>query len=137
MTMDLDQTVEQYHAALRDFVGGSHQPLWAMYSRWEDAFLCNPFVAFARGPQQVEEAMAVAASHWGGGEVDFENMVKFETTDLAYIIEQERFRATLDGTDRSGNLRVTTILRREDGGWKVVHRHADPVPTSRSGSLQK
>jgi ketosteroid isomerase-like protein len=137
MTMDLDQTVEQYHAALRGFVEGSHQPLWEMYSRWGDAFLCNPFVAFARGPQQVEEAMKVAASHWGGGEIDFENKVKYETAELAYIIEEERFRATLDGTKRSGALRVTSILRREDGEWKVVHRHADPVPTGESGSLQK
>jgi ketosteroid isomerase-like protein len=135
--MDLDQTVEQYHVALRGFVKGSHEPLWAMYSRWGDAFLCNPYVAFARGPQQVEEAMKVAASHWEGGDIDFENMVKYETAELAYIIEQERFRATLDGTERSGALRVTSILRREDGEWKVVHRHADPVPTRQPTILQK
>jgi ketosteroid isomerase-like protein len=129
--MDLDETVEQYHAALREFVKGTHEPLWAMYSRGEDAFVCNPFVPFARGPQQVEEAMAVAASHWGGGELDFENMVKYEAADLAYLIEQERFRGMLDGTERSGTLRVTSILRPEDGLWRVVHRHADPIPTGR------
>ena len=134
--MDLDQAIDQYHVALGNFVEGSHEPLWAMYSRREDAFLCNPFVPFARGPKQVEEALKVAASHWAGGEADFESMVKYETAELAYLIEQERFRATLDGTERSGALRVTSIFRREDGAWKVVHRHADPIPTGRPTILQ-
>jgi len=28
-------------------------------------------------------------------------------------------------------LRVTTIIRREETGWRVVHRHADPLTTPR------
>jgi ketosteroid isomerase-like protein len=28
-------------------------------------------------------------------------------------------------------LRTTSILRPEDGDWRVVHRHADPITTAR------
>jgi ketosteroid isomerase-like protein len=137
MAMDLDQTVKQYHVALQDFVKGSYEPLWEVYSRREDAFLCNPFVPFARGSQEIEEAMKVAASHWRGGEAEFENKVRYENADLGYIIELERFRATLDGAERSGALRVTSIFRREEGAWKVVHRHADPIPSGQPKILQQ
>ena len=30
-------------------------------------------------------------------------------------------------------LRVTTVFRRENGSWKVVHRHADPYDASAAG----
>jgi hypothetical protein len=27
---------------------------------------------------------------------------------------------------------VTTIFRREDGAWRIVHRHADPITSPRT-----
>jgi ketosteroid isomerase-like protein len=56
-------------------------------------------------------------------------VVKYATADLGYIVEIERFRAKLGSSEEAGDveLRTTSILRREDGDWKVVHRHADPI----------
>jgi ketosteroid isomerase-like protein len=30
------------------------------------------------------------------------------------------------------SLRVTSVFRNEDGAWRLVHRHADPITTERS-----
>ena len=56
-------------------------------------------------------------------------MAAFTTAELGYIIQIERFRATVDGKEGSGGLRVTMIFCLEDDGWRVAHRHADPITT--------
>ena len=53
--------------------------------------------------------------------------------DLAYIVGVEHTTASVRGAPAVPySLRVTTILRREGGEWKVVHRHADGLPDNDS-----
>jgi ketosteroid isomerase-like protein len=124
-----DRAVEQYHTALGEFVKGRYEPVLQVYSQREDMVLCNPFRPFARGPREVAETSEQAASHFADGEIAFERVSTFATPELAYILELEKFSATLDGSEGSGSLRVTTIFRPEENGWKIVHRHADPITT--------
>jgi len=51
--------------------------------------------------------------------------------DLGYLVGTEHTTASIGGAPPvSYSLRVTTVLRREAGEWRVVHRHADPPPGS-------
>ena len=51
--------------------------------------------------------------------------------DLAYTVALEHATASVGGAEpKPFVLRVTTIFRREDGEWKVVHRHANAVGDS-------
>jgi len=124
-----DQAVDQYHAGLVEFVKGGSEPVRQIFSQREDVVLCNPFRPFARGPREVAETLEQAASHFADGEIAFDTVSRFSTPELAYILEVEKFSATLDGSKGSGSLRVTTLFRPEEDGWKVVHRHADPITT--------
>jgi ketosteroid isomerase-like protein len=45
--------------------------------------------------------------------------------DIAYTVGYEHTQASINGEPRTYALRATQIYRREDGEWKVVHRHAD------------
>jgi ketosteroid isomerase-like protein len=132
---DFDQFVEQYHRALDEFFRGDPNPAKALYSHLEDATLANPFGPVAIGWELVAEAMERAASNYRDGEATtFETLSTHVTPDLAYLVEVERFRAKVGGSEElaSGELRVTSILRRESGAWKIVHRHADPITSPRA-----
>jgi ketosteroid isomerase-like protein len=131
---DLEQVMEQDHRALDAFMKGDPEAKKRLYSKGDDATLANPLGPPARGWNQVEEALERAASQVRDGEVvAFERISQYATADLAYIIEIERTRAKIGGTDDMAafSLRATTIFRREDDGWKVVHRHADPITAPR------
>jgi ketosteroid isomerase-like protein len=133
-TSDFDQFVEQYHLALDEFFRGNPEPAKRLYSHREDASLANPFGPVASGWKQIAETMGRAASNYREGEATaFETAAKYVTRDLAYIVEVERFKAKVGDSEEiaSGALRVTSILRREDGAWKIVHRHADPITAVR------
>ena len=131
---DLDQVIEQCQLALREFVKGNPEPMQMMFSHQEDATLANPFGPAVRGWEQVAATMERAASQLRDGEfVDFEIVAKYVTPELAYVVWVERTRAKVGGRENIAPfaLRVTMIFRPEEGTWKVVHRHADPITTAR------
>ena len=139
-TSEFSAFLEQYHLALGEIINGRPALYQALYSRRDDVTLANPFAPFgpvSRGQAQVFETIARAASNYVGGQVvGFENFATCLTTDLGYLVEVERFDATVRGRDGPSSLalRVTTIIRREHSHWKVVHRQADPITAPRAPS---
>jgi ketosteroid isomerase-like protein len=128
---DVDELIERYHQALGQLVNGNPEPLKAIYSHRQDVSLANPFVGPpVRGWDEAARTMERAATNYRDGEiVSFENVAKFVTAELACIVEVERYRAKVGGSEdiTPVTLRVTSILRPEDDTWKIVHRHADPI----------
>ena len=47
--------------------------------------------------------------------------------DMAYTTGLEHTSASVNGEPRSYVLRATQVYRREDGQWRVAHRHGDTV----------
>ena len=136
MTKDFDAAIEQSHQALDAIARGDPEPFFELFSRAEDATLANPYGPPVRGRSQIEERGRRAASNYCEGKaIEFENFAKVITPELAYILEIERFEAKVAGSDEMTPvaLRVSSIFRPEDGGWKLVHRHADPITTPRPG----
>jgi ketosteroid isomerase-like protein len=131
---DLDQVIEQCQKALDEFVKGNPKPMQEMFSHRDDVSLANPFGPPVRGWDEVARTMERAASNLKeGGMVAFEELAKYVTPELAYTVWLERQKAKLGGRGdvTPFTLRVTMIYRPEEGTWKVVHRHADPITSTR------
>jgi ketosteroid isomerase-like protein len=127
-----EDLLQQYHRALGEIVKGDPDGYKTMLSRRHDVTLANPFGPVARGPTAVEARLERAACNYKDGEIaGFEQVAKYETPELAYLVEIERFNAKVGGSEEIVPiaLRVTSIFRPEDDTWKVVHRHADPITT--------
>ncbi len=131
---DVDRLIEQYQLALHEFVKGNPEPTKQLFSHREDVTLANPFGPPARGWHEVAKTQERGASYYRDGEIyDFEIVGKYVTPELACILWIERTNAKVGGAEEVTpcDLRVTMTLRPEDGEWKVVHRHADPITTPR------
>ena len=130
---DLDEVLEQFHLAQGEFAKGNAEPCMRFFSHRGDVTLNNPLSPPARGWDEVAAAAERAASPFRDGDAtSFETISKYVTSELAYIVEIERGEAKVGASEEitPWALRATMIFRPEDGEWKVVHRHADPITTA-------
>jgi ketosteroid isomerase-like protein len=58
-------------------------------------------------------------------------VAKYATPGLAYVVQIERVKAKVGAREdiTPFALPTTMVFRPEEGTWKVVHRHADPITT--------
>jgi uncharacterized protein (TIGR02246 family) len=130
---ELDRAIDAYRRALPAFLHGDPEPILELYSRRDDVTLANPLGPPRRGRAEIEQAIRTASANFESGTVQFEDVTRFGNRDLGYAVWLEPNDVQLAGThDRVRiSLRVTMVFRREDDGWRIAHRHADPITTDR------
>jgi len=129
---EVNQLIEQFHLSSDEFLKGDPEPVNKLWSHREDVTLANPFGPPVRGWDEVAKVGDRAASQVRDGDlVSVEIVEKLVTSELAYVVEIERVKAKVGGSEdiTPFALRVTIIFRPEEGTWKIVHRHADPITT--------
>ncbi len=127
---------------MREFVKGNAESLKKLFSHRDDVTVSGRFGGYFRGWEQVERNTEMAASRFVDVVVTgFENVTKYATPELGYTVDVERFSAKVAGRADMvpAALRVTSIFRRVEGGWKLVHRHEDPITSVQAAEsiLQK
>jgi ketosteroid isomerase-like protein len=128
----LEEAVAESHAALSATGTGDVEPFMALYSDGDDITFGNPFGPFVRGKAAVREEAERASSRYRDGHaVRFDRVATHLGDRLGCVAEVEHLQAKVSGSDSPASiaLRATSVFREEDGIWRLVHRHADPITT--------
>jgi ketosteroid isomerase-like protein len=129
---DVDELIEQYFRAQGEFLRGNPEPVKDLFSHREDVTLANPYGPPVSGWDDVAKTIEHAASLRSDGTfLGWQIVAKYVTAELAYVVQIERAEAKVGAREdiTPYALRATMIFRPEEGEWKVVHRHADPITT--------
>ena len=125
--------LEERRRVAAAFVNGDPGPLGEISTRMDPATIFGPNGGTERGASHVLEVNEKGSRRFHGGTTQLEILHSGESGDLAYWTGIQRASVKVeDGRDAVPmTLRVTEIFRRENGAWKLVHRHADPLSESR------
>lgn len=123
----LADVLPRMRAADIDLHGGDATARRSMWSRHQPVSLFG--AAFtASGSTEVHAVFDRLAERFSGcTSFEIDVLAAGADDNLAYVVAIERTTASVGGGPATPYaLRVTTIFRREDGEWKIVHRHGDP-----------
>jgi ketosteroid isomerase-like protein len=130
---DVDEFIAQFRLAQGEFLKGNPEPVKKLFSHTEDVSHASPYGPPVRGWDEVAKVIDHSSSLRSDGElVGSEIVAKYVTPKLTYIVQIERIEAKVGAREDIAPfaLRTTMIFRPEQGVWKVVHRHADPITTA-------
>jgi ketosteroid isomerase-like protein len=120
--------IARLYVAMAKVANGDISEIKRLYSHSADATSFYGWGGYEKGDQAVSKRWDWAGQQFRGGSVRHENITTVITPDMFYTTDIETFSdqrmAGVEGVTGWSN-RVTHIFRREDGEWRLIHRHAN------------
>jgi len=126
----LQATLERLDAAHVAFHNGNPEPSKAIWSHAADVTLTGGAGgAIEKGWDNVRPRLEWASAQYTRGRQVNERVSITVGGDLALVRQYEHIWFHSPGQEKESerHYRVTTVLRREAGEWRVIHRHADTM----------
>ena len=108
---------------------GDASPRRAIWSRHDPVTVLGA-LKNASGQRELDQLFAHLAGTFSDcTSYEFELLEVEVRGDAAYTVGFEHISASVKGVPRTYTLRATQIYRREEGEWKVAHRHGSAPPS--------
>jgi ketosteroid isomerase-like protein len=133
---DFQQAIARLHAAMAKVVTGDVSLIKALHSHADDVTSFYGMGGYEKGWEAVSKRWDWAGTQFHGGTVSYENLSSGVSGDLGYTVDIENQHLTGhgDAAPMQRSVRVTHVFRREDGEWRLVHRHGNRLEKGPSGS---
>lgn len=119
--------------AERALLDGDVEPWAAVWSDRDPVTLFGAATRVRTGREELLRVFRWLASRFSDPtDHRFEGVAAGTSGDLAYAAGFEHKTVRVEGKEVTYTLRVTHVYRREDGEWKIVHRHGDYPPEDRA-----
>jgi ketosteroid isomerase-like protein len=120
-----------FELGIERFLNGD-ATLWkSNVSQESDATIMGAWGDYEKSWSELEPRYDWAAARFeaSGAQVQFQYLSSGVSGELAFTVAIERSTVRLAGQKEPASmaLRVTHLFRKEQGEWKLLHRHADPL----------
>jgi ketosteroid isomerase-like protein len=129
----LADVVPRQTKAERALCDGDVEPWASMWSSHDPVTVLGAQVRLRSGRDELLRTFHWLASRFSDPiDLRLDVVAAGVSGDLAYATGFEHKTVHVDGEPETYTLRVTHVYRREDGEWKIVHRHGDYPPEDRA-----
>jgi ketosteroid isomerase-like protein len=122
------EALSRFDSAQHDLENGNADTTKAIWSHGDDITLSGGFGGKTeQGWAAIGPRLDWVGSHFSKGTSTFERLAAKSSGDLGYVVQIEHIRYQVPGqsSESTRDYRVTMVFRREGGGWRLLHRHAD------------
>mgnify|MGYP003643162019 CR=1 FL=1 len=118
-----------FYSALNILFTGDAAPMMDVWSHADDVTYMGPTGTYDRGWDAIRQNWEGQAKLKLGGKVEPAEVNVVVGSDMAFISEYEEGENTnADGKVAKLKLRGSNTFRKEDGVWKLIGHHTDPLP---------
>jgi ketosteroid isomerase-like protein len=125
-----EEVLDRQAEAEAAFHQGDAGPRMEMWSRRDPVTLFGAAGMYVSGWDELSRVFPEVASRFSDvSDYRYDVVAADVAGDMAYAVGYERFTGSIDGRAvEPVVVRSTHVYRREDGEWRIVHRHGDNPP---------